>query len=88
MTRPGSGQYLTASLLFTTHRPRTELFLSFSGHLSFPKSFLRHSRVSMAGVMHPGINDADKVLYFVNPERHKLLVSGRLTDLEAFNVQR
>ena len=42
----------------------------------------------MAGGMRAEINDADELLHFVNSDKHKLLVSGRLTVLEAFNVQR
>ena len=42
----------------------------------FSKSFLRASKVSIAGIMQLEINDTNELLYFVSSERHKLLVSG------------
>ena len=63
-------------MLFTFNRPYIGLVLLYSCRLCFPKSILRASKVSIAGIMHLEINDADELLYFVSSERHKLLISG------------
>lgn len=56
----------------TSYRTCLVIQLSFT----FPQVVSPCLKVSIAGIMHLEINDAYELLYFVNSERHKVLVPG------------